>query len=152
MGWKQIGGNLGQLVVELAVDSAVNVGVGVGVDGTIWAIIIKITFLHGMVMDVVNKDHIWGVNHIVTNISLNGWYQLVQIPGKFKQVYTSSEKLVVGINYNDQIFQYVNKGWQYFDSALKNVAISIDGIAWGVNGANDIYTRQDNYFYDLISC
>nr|CAG8537673.1 2620_t:CDS:2 [Entrophospora candida] len=137
-----------------AVDSAVNFGVGVGVDGTICAIMMKITFLHGMDA-VVNKDHIWGVNHIGkifyrtgSNINNGRWVEVpdglsnvsvasdgtiwgVQIPGKFKQVYTSSEKLVVGVNYNDQIFQYVNKGWQQFDSALKNVAISIDGIVWG---------------------
>nr|CAG8561891.1 5774_t:CDS:2 [Entrophospora candida] len=132
MGWKQIGGNLGRLVV--------------GKVNNIWGV-------NSAKKDaVVNKDHIWGVNHIGkifyrtgSNINNGRWVEVpdglsnvsvasdgtiwgVQIPGKFKQVYTSSEKLVVGVNYNDRIFQYVNKGWQQFDSMLKNVAISIDGI------------------------
>lgn len=50
------------------------------------------------------------------------------------------------MNSNDEIFQYHQGTWFKYDGGLKNVAISIDGILWGVNSVNEIFTRQDGGF------
>jgi len=53
---------------------------------------------------------------------------------------------VVGTNSSDQIYQYRDGSWFLYDGALKDVAISVDGILWGVNSSDLIYTRQDGGF------
>ncbi|CAG8510456.1 3874_t:CDS:1, partial [Dentiscutata heterogama] len=75
----------------------------------------------------------------------------VQVDGKLKQIYVSSQELIVGVNDNNEIYQYVNNTWHILDGSLKYVAISIDGILWGIDNSNNIYTRQDNLINQTYS-
>jgi len=62
-----------------------------------------------------------------------------------KQIYTSSASLVVGVDGNNDVFQYKDGQWlQYNDIKLKNVAISIDGNLWGASLTDEIYMFQPN--------
>ncbi|CAG8546758.1 17875_t:CDS:2 [Dentiscutata erythropus] len=96
-------------------------------------------------VSVASDGTVWGVNgdH---NIYKWAGYNWLVFPSwyKLKQIYVSSQELIVGVNDNNEIYQYVNNTWRILDGSLKYVAISIDGILWGIDNSDNIYTRQDN--------
>jgi len=129
----------------LVIDALINVSVAS--DGTIWGV--------NRNRDIYRWNGVnWSVlssilTYFLLNLTLTFIFKLFQnrdqVPEKLKQIYTSSERLVVGVNDNNEIYQYVNYSWQKFDGTLNYVAISIDGILWGVASNNEIYTRQDHF-------
>ncbi|KAF0523918.1 tectonin 1 [Gigaspora margarita] len=130
--WKYHSGNWRQI------DGAA-VNVGVGTDGTV----------------VGDKNHVWGVNRQNEIFyRTNGdvlWYL---VTGDLKNVsvtadgtiYTSCASYIIGTTSTNEIYQYCRGSWFKYDGSLKYVSIIVDGIIWGVNSNDQIFTRQDGGF------
>ncbi|CAG8809378.1 12282_t:CDS:2, partial [Gigaspora margarita] len=113
---------------------------------------------------VGDKNHVWGVNSQNEIFYRNNgdilWYlgdlknvsvaadgmEQELISGKLNQIYTSCASYIIGTTSSNEIYQYCRGSWFKYDGSLKYVSIIVDGIIWGVNSSDQIFTRQDGGF------
>ncbi|XP_040182532.1 fish-egg lectin-like [Rana temporaria] len=79
---------------------------------------------------------------LCAGISVSADLQCTTIPGKLRQIDAGAGE-VYGVNDNDDIFRWVDNGWQNVPGKLVHVSVGPAGV-WGVNRANVIYKLQDN--------
>ncbi|XP_073457365.1 fish-egg lectin-like [Aquarana catesbeiana] len=79
---------------------------------------------------------------LCTGISAYEDTQCTLIPGKLRQIDAGAGE-VLGVNSNDDIYQWVDNNWKNIPGKLTHVSVGPAGI-WGVNSANNIYKIQDN--------
>jgi len=60
-----------------------------------------------------------------------------------KYLSVGSALLVVGINHDDEIFQFVKSDWLQIAGKLRNITVTIDGILYGTNDVDDIFYSHD---------
>ncbi|XP_073458097.1 fish-egg lectin-like [Aquarana catesbeiana] len=79
---------------------------------------------------------------LCTGIFASADFECKSIPGKLRQIDAGAGG-VLGVNSNDDIYQWVDNNWNLVPGKLIHVSVGPAGV-WGVNRANNIYKIQDN--------
>ncbi|XP_077312798.1 fish-egg lectin-like [Lithobates pipiens] len=79
---------------------------------------------------------------LCTGISSSAGFWCSSIPGNLIQIDAGAGE-VYGVNSDDEIFRWVNNGWQKIPGELTHVSVGPAGV-WGVNRENQIFKFQNN--------